>query len=132
MRRTYPCSSLNAAALSEAADIPISETVDDVIVDHTDCLHVRVDHRRPNEAEPTALQIAAECVRLGGGGGNLSHRAPPVLPRPAADELPAIGVEAAELFLHDQKRLCALHCRGDLHPVADDPGIRGQFRNAGR
>src|SRR5258706_9013477 len=90
---------------AEPADVAVSKPVDQVIVDHADRLHVRVDHCRSDEAEPAALEIAAECVRLGGRCGNLAQRAPSILPGPALDKLPAIRVEASEFFLHDEKRL---------------------------
>ena len=85
-------------------DVTVAETVDQVIVDHADRLHVRVDHCRSDEAEAAALEIAAECVRVSGRCGNLAQRAPAILPRPAIDKLPAIRVEASKFFLHDGSR----------------------------
>src|SRR5712691_11960648 len=104
---------------AEPADVTVSETVDQVIVDHADRLHVRVNHRRSDEAEPAALEIAAKRVRLGGRCRNLAQRAPAILPWPAIDKLPAIRVEASEFFLHDKKRLGVPHRGGDLQPVPD-------------
>src|SRR5258706_15812375 len=100
---------------AEPANVAVSETVDQVIVDHADRLHVRVDHCRSDEAEPAALEIAAECVRLGGRCGNLTQRLPAILAWSTIDKLPAIRVEASEFFLHDEKRLRVPHCRRDLH-----------------
>src|SRR5258706_865765 len=99
---------------AEPVNVAVSETVDQVIVDHADRLHVRVDHCRSDEAEPAALEIAAECVRLGGRCGNLAQRAPAILLWPAIDKLPAIRVEASEFFLHGQKRLGVSHRGCDL------------------
>src|SRR6267142_6808065 len=112
---------------AEPLDVSISETVDYVIVDHADRLHVCVDHCRSHKAEPAALEIAAECVRLGGRCGNLAQRAPAILPWPAIDKLPAIRVEASEFYLHDKKRLGVPHRGRDLHPVPDDPRIGRQL-----
>src|SRR6266550_4373267 len=105
-----PCSPYSSLPRHpEPADVSISVTVDHMIVDHADGLHVRVDHRRSNEAEPAALEIAAERVRLGGRCGDLTQRAPPILLWPATDELPAVRVEASVFFLHCQKRSGVLH-----------------------
>src|SRR6185295_16644657 len=128
-----PCSRYSCLCRRpEPAHVPISIAVDYVIVDHADRLHVCVDDRRSNEAETAALEIAAECVRFGGRRRNLTQRIPPVLPRPAIDELPAIRVEASEFFLHGQKRSRILHRSGNLQPVSDDPWLAGQLVHPSR
>src|SRR5437762_3880329 len=77
-------------------DLSISKTVDEVIVHHADCLHVRVDDGGTDETESAALEILAERVGFERGGGNLPHRLPPIQPGPPIDKLPAIGVETSE------------------------------------
>src|SRR5882762_6634005 len=95
----FPCSRYSYLyQRPEPAHVSISVTVDYVIVNHADRLHVCVDDRRSNEAETAALEIAAECVRFGGRCRNLTQRIPPILPRPAINELPAIRVEASVFF----------------------------------
>ena len=42
-----------------------AETSFRVVVDHPSGLHMGIDDRRPDEAEPAALQILAERVGLG-------------------------------------------------------------------
>src|SRR5260221_7393062 len=74
------------AADAKPPDVSISETVDYVIVDHADRLHVCVDHGRSHKTEPAALEITAECVRLGGRCGNLAQRTPAILSWPAIDK----------------------------------------------
>ena len=54
-----------------------------MVVDHADGLHVGVDHRRPDDAEAAAREIAAEGIGLGGGCRNLAHGLPPL-------EVPAV------------------------------------------
>src|SRR6476620_11797324 len=103
-----------------------------MIVNHADRLHVCVDDCRSDKAEAAALEIADECVRFGGRCGNLSQRFPPILPRPAIDELPAVRVETSEFFLHGQKRSRILHRGGNLQPVSDDPWLGGQLVNPSR
>src|SRR5258705_4509061 len=98
----------------------MSETVNQVVVHHANGLHVRIYHRRSDEAEPAALEIAAEGIRLGGRARNLTHRVPSVLPWATIDELPTVRVEAPVFLLHRQKRSRILHGGSNLHPIADD------------
>src|SRR6476646_4931700 len=96
----FPCSPyLYLCRRPEPAHFSISITVDYVIVDHADRLHVCVDDRRSNEAETAALEIAAECVRFGGRCRNLTQRFPPILPRPALDASQAVRVKASVFVL---------------------------------
>src|SRR5436189_4096624 len=105
----FPCSRYSCLCRRpEPAHLSISITVDYVIVDHADRLHVCVDDRRSNKAETAALEFAAERVRFGGRCGNLTRRIPPILPRRAINELPAIGVEAQEPSIHSILTLGAL------------------------
>src|SRR6267143_764026 len=98
-----------------------------MVVDHPDCLHVAVNHRGSDEAEPPPLQIAAERVGLTRRGGNLTHGFPTILSWPTVDELPAVRVEAAVLLLYRQKRSSVLPRGADLQAVPDDPEIGGQL-----
>src|SRR5262249_54882637 len=56
---------------NEPLQLPVTETVHEVVVDHADCLHVGVDDRRADEAEAPALQVLAERVGFRGGRRNL-------------------------------------------------------------
>src|SRR5882762_1832723 len=120
------------AAHAEPPNVAISKTVDEMVVDHPDCLHVAVDYGGSHEAESPPLQIAAECVRLARRGGDLTHGFPTILSRATVDELPAIRVEAAVLPLHRQKRSSVLDRGRDLQAVPDDPGIGGQLVDPSR
>src|SRR5258706_50919 len=68
---------------AEPPHVTISETVNQMIVHHTDRLHVRVNHGGSDEAESATLQVFAERVGLVRRGGDLAQRRPPVLARPA-------------------------------------------------
>jgi hypothetical protein len=46
-------------------DLPITKTIDEVIVYHSNRLHVRINDRRADEAEPPVLEVLAECVGFG-------------------------------------------------------------------
>jgi hypothetical protein len=83
---------------AEPPHITISETVNQMIVHHADRLHVRVNHRGSDEAESATNEVFAERVGLARRGGDLAQRRPPVLARPAVDELPAIRVETSVFF----------------------------------
>ena len=48
----------------------MSEAVDSVIVDHTDCLHKGVADGGADKFETSFFQLPAHCVRLGGSGWN--------------------------------------------------------------
>src|SRR5882672_9658206 len=106
------------------SDLPITETLDEVIVHHSNRLHVRIDDRRADEAESPVLEVLAECVGFGRSRRNLSYRLPSVKLGPPADKTPAVGVKVLELFLDFEECACVAHCGFDLHPVANDLRIR--------
>src|ERR1700755_1524545 len=84
------------------------------------------------EAESSPLQIATERVGLARRDGNLARGFPSILSRAAVDELPAIRIEAAVLFLHGQKRSGILHRSGDLRAVPNNPGIVNELVDPSR
>src|ERR1051325_1968167 len=100
-----------------------------MVVHHPDGLHVCVDDRRADEAEPAALQILAHGVRLDGRRRNLAHGSPAVPDRAAVDEAPLVRIEAAELRLDFEKGPGVPDRRFDLGPVAHDPGVRQERRD---
>src|SRR5262249_23336090 len=116
-------------ASRELSDLPVTKAVDEVVIDHTDGLHVRVNDRRAYEAEGPALEVLAHGVRLGAVRRDLLRLAPAVLDRATVDEAPLVGVEAAELLLDVEKRLRVLDRRFDLRPVAHDARVRQQRRD---
>src|SRR5258708_7951799 len=101
-------------------DLPITETIDEVIVYHSDGLHVGINDCRTNETESATLKVLAERIGLDRSCRNLSHDLPPVKLWPSVNETPAIGVEASELFLDFEKRACVAHGRLNLHTLAND------------
>src|SRR5262249_57026659 len=108
---------------NEPLQLPVTETVHEVVVDHADRLHVGVDDRRADEAEAPALQVLAERVGFRGGRRNLPRLLPTVHPGAPADELPAVGVETAELLL-DREKPPRVGDRGfDLQAISYDGRI---------
>src|SRR6267154_5347367 len=101
-------------------DLPIAETIDDVIVHHSNRLHVRINDRRADEAESPELEVLAERVGFGRSRWNLPRSLPVIELGPPADKTPAVGVEVLEPFLDLEKCACVSHCGIDLHPVAND------------
>src|ERR1700758_5227030 len=123
-RRTRRSCSRSGSRFPKQPDLPITKTIDEVIVYHTNRLHVRVNDRWANEAESPVLEILAECLGFGRSRGNLSRSFPAVEFGPPADEPPAVGVKLLKLFLDLEKCACVADCGLDLHPVADDFRIR--------
>src|SRR6201982_627545 len=101
-------------------DFVIAEATDEVIVHQSSRLHVRIRDRRADKAESPLLEILAQCLGFGGSRWNLSRNFPAAAFGLPADEPPAIGVKAAELFLDLEKRASIAHRGLDLHAVADD------------
>src|SRR5271169_3685338 len=99
------------------------KAVDDVIVDHADGLHVRIDDRRANKGEAAAFQVLAHRVGLGGARGDVPYGSTTILYRATVDEAPLVRVEAPERALYLEKRPGVLDRRFNLGSVADDAGI---------
>ena len=66
----------------------MSETVNRMIIDHSDSLHVGVTDGRSYELESPLLQFTAHQVRDFRGGRNLGHGRPLIPDRFAIYELP--------------------------------------------
>src|SRR5713226_8779929 len=115
---------LSSSAPQARGDLPITETIDEVIVYHSNRLHVRINDRRADEAESPVLEVLAECVGFGRSRWNLPRSLPVVKLGPPADKTPAVGVKVPELFLDFEECASVAHCGFDLHPVANDLRIR--------
>src|SRR6185437_14246929 len=76
-----------------------------MVVDHPDGLKVGIDDRRADEAEAPLFEVARDPVAQLGAGGYLAARPPAVDDRAAADPVPEIAVEGAELLLDGEKSL---------------------------
>src|SRR5712671_1236981 len=98
----------------------IAEATDEVIVHQSSRLHVRICDCWPDETKSPLLEILAQCLGFGGGRWNLSRGLPAAEFGLPADEPPAVGVKAAELFLDLEKRTSIAHRGLDLHAVADN------------
>src|SRR5262249_49718382 len=105
-----------------------TEAVNDMVIDHPSRLHKSVANRRSYELEAALSQILAHRIRFFGGAWNVAHAPPGILDRRVIDELPNIGVEAAEMALHLDKSFGVYDGSFDLQSVAYYPGIVEQFR----
>src|ERR1041384_1989141 len=114
---------LHSCSTSPPLNLTITETPHEVVVYHSDGLHMGVNDRRTNETESPTLKVLAERIGFVRSRGNLWHDPPPVKLCLSVNETPAIGVEASELFLDFEERACIPHGGFDLHPVSNDPGI---------
>src|SRR6266852_5725333 len=89
---------LSSSAPQARGDLPITETIDEVIVYHSNRLHVRINDRGADEAESPAFEVLTECDGFGRSRWHLPRNLPVVHLGPADDETPAIGVKVSELF----------------------------------
>src|SRR5258706_12016888 len=78
-RRGRASSGYTAARPSELGDFAIAKAVDDVIVHHSDGLHVRIDDLRTDERKPAALQILAHRIGFVGARRDVPYSSPPIL-----------------------------------------------------
>ena len=64
--RTHPhaISSLLDTWKINSPDLPITETIDEVIIHHSHGLHVGINDRRTDKTESTTLEVLAECIGL--------------------------------------------------------------------
>src|SRR3569623_1004072 len=120
-----PWSAASAAACRslKPGDRFLAEAIGRMIVDHANGLHEGVADRRADELESEALQILAHGVRFRRARGNLVGSRPTVHERLAADKLPNVAGELAELFLYRQKSASIGYGAFHLTPVANDARI---------
>jgi hypothetical protein len=117
----------SASRSPKGGDLPMSEAVHEMVIDHADGLHVRVDNRRPHEGEAAALQILAHGVGWGAASGDLPHGSSAILDRATVNEAPLVCIEAAKLRLHVEKRYGVLDRRFNLRSIAHDSSICQQL-----
>src|SRR5947209_14997678 len=85
-------------------DFAISEAVDEVIVHHSDCLHMCVYNSGTHECESAAFQVLAERIGFARGRGNLLHDFPAVHFGLSAYKAPRVYIKTSELVLNSEKR----------------------------
>src|SRR5437667_10933311 len=101
-------------------ELRITETIDEMIVYHSDGLHVGIHDRRTNKTESATLEVLAEGIGFERSCRDLSHDLPPVKLWLSVNETPGIGVEASEFLLDCEKRARVAHGGLNLHAVAND------------
>src|SRR5260370_17488713 len=93
-----PCRrGLRGTSAPELGDLAMSKAVDQMVIDHPDRLHVRIDDRRTHEGEATALQIVAQGGGLGAARGDIAFGSPAVLHRPTVAEAPPVPLHTPQL-----------------------------------
>lgn len=108
------------------SNLLVSETINGVIVHHPSRLHKRVANRRADEFESARLQILAHRIRFFTCRRNIFQRFAFVVDGLAADELPNVFVERAELLLHLDEPLRVGNRRLNFQAIADDTGVTEQ------
>jgi hypothetical protein len=87
-----------------SGQFPVPETRHQMIIHHSDCLHVCVANRRTNKFESTTKQVLAQGVGNIGPRGDFPHAFAVIDDGLALDKSPKITVETAEFIPHFQKR----------------------------
>ena len=124
------CKLLYAAMRVDSAPVPrqcrtglMPKTADNMIVDQSGRLHVRVNDRAADKLEAALFEVFTQRVRLGRCCRHVTVFSETVLYRFAANEIPDVFAEAAELLLYRNERLRVADRRSNLQPVPDDAGI---------
>src|SRR5438132_4478119 len=108
---------------ADPGHLTLAETARDVVIDHADGLHVRVDDGGTDQPEATAFQVLAEGVGLLALRRDVLDRSGTILLRSPVDKTPLIGGETPELVPHAQEGPGVLDRRFDLEPVANDARV---------
>src|SRR6185503_90419 len=114
------------------AALRVAKAADEVVVDESRRLHVRVNDRRADELEAAAFEILRERVGLLAGRRHVALLAPAIHDRLVADEAPNVTVERAELFLDLEEAARIRDGCSDLLAVADDTCILHQLFDRAR
>src|SRR5262249_17394036 len=104
----------------------VSETTEQMIVDHTDRLHESVTNGRAHEFESSLAQIFTHPVRFGRCWRNLLQRTPGIHAWSAAYKLPDIAIKRSKLILELEKCFSILYRGSQLQFVAHQPRITHQ------
>src|SRR5690348_2484410 len=111
---------------SRALDSTAAEAIGCVVIDHARGLHEGVADGAADEAEAALLQIFAHGVRFGRSRGDSLQAIPRIDLWLAANELPNVLIEGAELFLYSEEGFGVADRGGNFQAIADDPGVAQQ------
>src|SRR5207245_3010917 len=89
---------LSARRVVPATHLFVPETIKGVVIDHADGLHHRVTDRRTDELKTALDQILAQVIGLRRVRGGVFNRAPGILLRLAAYELPRYASKLPNSF----------------------------------
>ncbi len=107
-------------------DFVIAKTIDGMIVDHPDGLHVGIHNGGAQEFESSFLQVEGQFLGGGGDRWDVLHRPPTVDQRVSLDKIPHIFGKRPKFVLHFQKTLGVVDRGLDLGAIADDARILQQ------
>src|SRR5688572_3113501 len=119
-------------ARSAFVELRVPKAAHEVVVHHTDRLHVGIDDGRADEGKSALSKVLAERVRDGRPRRDVLLCSMAANDRLAVDESPLVLREASELFLHGEKCARILDRRLDLHAISDDARIAEKHANATR
>ena len=110
-------------AATYAAELRVSRTGNEMIVDHAGRLHQRVANRRTDKFKSAPEKIMAHCIGFNCARGHLGHAPPAILDWLPIDEAPKVSVETPEPLLHSEKIFCVLDRGRDFQSVPHNPGV---------
>jgi len=106
----------------------MARTIDQMIIDHAGCLHVRIADRGPEKGEAPALHLLTDPVGQRGRGGHLAELAVVVDQGPPVDKIPHEAAEASFLLHHLKKAAGIMDRAFHFQAVADDTGVSQKAR----
>jgi len=104
----------------------------EMVVDHTDGLHVSVHYCATHELEATPLHVFTEGPRDLAARRDLGQSGDTILNRMAADEAPLVGRKRAAFLGDLQKCACISHRGFDFRAIAHDCRVKEQLGNSVR
>src|SRR5437868_7816984 len=123
IHKNFPSSVRIEALLLRSIKFCVSWARDEMIVHHSDSLHQRVTNGRTDKFKSAPREVEAHCIGFRCARRHLTHLAPPILLRLAADKTPKISVKAPELLSNHENCFRILDGRSNLEPVSHDPGV---------
>src|ERR1051326_613367 len=107
----------------------VPEAIRRVIVDHARRLHQGITNRRADELEAALDHVLAHRVGFFRFGRNIGQRPESIDDWFAADKLPQVTIERAELLLSGEKTTGVDDGGVDFEFVSNDAGVFEQTRN---
>src|SRR5258705_5534926 len=110
----------------ESRQLRAPKTGGQMVVDHSDRLHIGIDDGRADETEAAKLQVLADRVGQRRTGRHLLHALPEVLLRAPVHEAPQVCVDQAEFPPDFEERRRVANRRFNLKAAVPDSATASQ------